>query len=76
MIHNIYHTKYISTHVTVYYTEYITYQIYTNIPPTLTAGPPQTPPYPSSVVQLQCRDDANVVFEAKTGKYHMQMIAL
>jgi hypothetical protein len=30
-IHNIYPTKYILTYMVVYYTEYITYQIYSNI---------------------------------------------
>jgi hypothetical protein len=28
--------------MTVYYTEYIPYQIYSNIPPAVTAGAPQT----------------------------------
>jgi hypothetical protein len=33
IIHNIYPTKYIPTYMVVYYTEYIAYQIYSNIPP-------------------------------------------
>jgi hypothetical protein len=71
--------------MTVYYTEYIAYQIYSNTP-AVTAGAPQTvrlenkskvksdeltpPP------QLQRHNGANAVTGVETDEYHMQMIAL